>query len=517
MNRTLFPQIARRLSIDSDYISLGLKIFIVSLIAKAGFFAGGFAIDDYSFILGAGDKWGHFVSQGRFIPAVMVSVSDSFGIVIPDQFIVFGLIAILLQVIFLLSVLRFCCVDKLPGAAVIGALVVAHPYGAEIFTFKQALPFYSAALIFSILTLELILYNSRSKFVLLLALFSCLSMLSTYQIFTNFFAVLIPLAWIAGKLGLPCSKGNTDGNSDNNYDQSVVLAIILLGALVLYILSLAFVNSMGILHVGNERSQLIPFGMVSERIDQVLRALITIYWSDEPILPAWQKYIILAMLTYSVFMILKRIVKSELPDRSISIFLVFSGLLLLVPLSLGVIIPFQGWWPVPRVISHVSVVIGLVLIIGDYCTQSYFGTRIKIIQTGLRLIIIFGFILMGNQIFSDQRKINQWDKFSAQQIMARIEKSPNFDDVKFLYISGGAWGYLAGIRTVQGDMNISAFGAAWSKVNLVNYATGSRFTEATGERRLQAEAYCSSVQPWPAIDATKVIGDLAIVCRMKLP
>lgn len=516
MNLIILPEIFRRFSMDSEHKVLIVKILIVSLIAKAGFFAGGLAIDDYGFLFGSGGRhWDLFISQGRFIPAVVILIIDSFGVVIPDQQVVFGLVAIFLQAIFFSSVLRFCRVDKLPDAAVIGALIMAHPYGAEIFTFKQSLPFYSIALIFSIFTLELVIYNCRNKFVLMLAFFSCLLMLFTYQIFINFFAALIPLAWIAGRLAPPDSEGGLLESGEKHVDRSVTLAIVTLAALVVYIFSLACAKYLGFLHNPTERAQLLPIGMIFERVQQVWGALINIYWADEPILPAWLKLIILAMLMLSMLRIIRHVIAGQFIDRTVLVFFVCIGLLLMIPLSLGVIVPFQGWWPVPRVISHVPVIIGLIFIIGDYCGGASSGVILRGIQTGLRVIIIFGFVLMDNQIFADQRKINQWDKFFAQQILVRIEESPHFDEVKYLYIDGGGWGYQAGIRTVQGDMNISAFGAAWSKVNLVNYATGNRFAEAVGERRTQAEVYCASAQPWPARNSTKVIGDLAIVCRAK--
>ena len=80
---------------------------------------------------------------------------------------------------------------------------------------------------------------------------------------------------------------------------------------------------------------------------------------------------------------------------------------------------------------------------------------------------------------------------------------------------GGFWGYPAGIRTMQGDMNISALYPAWSKTSVLISTSGYRFEQALGARKAQGEKYCETASPWPAIGSTSVVDDLAIICLQK--
>jgi protein-S-isoprenylcysteine O-methyltransferase Ste14 len=249
---------------------------------------------------------------------------------------------------------------------------------------------------------------------------------------------------------------------------------------------------------------------------QIKNSLIDIYWTAQPIMPHWIKVLILLMgLVSFVFIILS--IKENSRSNSVvgNITVVFLLLLLLIPVSLGVIIPFGDWWPVPRVIAHVSVIIGLLFMVGDLCYARVSTGVLGGATTLARVVMVSAFVLIGNQIFSDQLRINQWDRNMANRIVARLEMSPGFEDMRYLHISGGHWGFPAGLRTVMGDMNISAFSPSYSKFNIISDGSGYRFERAGGIKAEQGEAYCLGRLSWPHLESTTLIGDLGVVCLKK--
>lgn len=102
----------------------------------------------------------------------------------------------------------------------------------------------------------------------------------------------------------------------------------------------------------------------------------------------------------------------------------------------------------------------------------------------------------------------------ANRIISRLEMRPNFDDVQFIYISGGIWNYPAQLRTPQGDVNVSAFYAK-SKVALLSEVSGYKFKKAEDSYLGVGEAYCSSKQPWPHEESITINGQVAIICLKK--
>jgi hypothetical protein len=241
-----------------------------------------------------------------------------------------------------------------------------------------------------------------------------------------------------------------------------------------------------------------------------------VFFESEPIMPGWLKVVALLMLFVSLSVIVKFYFfdkKNSPPSASRIIFVV--ALLLLAPLSIGMILPFKDWWPVPRVLSHVSLIIGLMFILSDLCLNGNLKNRLKWVNSVSRSLLVFGFVLMSNQIFADQLRINEWDRAMAIRLISRLEMDNNFNEAEYLHVSGGWWGYPAGVKTVQGDLNTSAFNAP-VKAELLIQSTGYNFFPTTkGEKAARGEAYCSSAPVWPAAGSTKVDGDLAIVCLKK--
>ena len=500
--------------VEQSYYSLFAIIFVVSAIAKGGVVFKGFAVDDYgfSFALNSGEL-GVFVGQGRYISAGIVWAINSIGVNISDTYLAFGILALVLQSAFVVSILRFVGADKYPSAALIGALVVTHPYFAEILTFRMALPFYCASLVFSIISLELIAKDPTSWRMRILAFCSTLAMLFTYQSFLNYFAVLIIFSLILARLVDPSiSKEKYVGNHNQ---RGFVLMMISLVAMLTFLVTSKLLRFVG-LTSGAGRANFIDAAKIPERMLQMKNSLIDIYWTAQPIMPHWIKVLILVLGLVSFVFIIITVKENSRSNNVVgNITVVFLLLLLLIPVSLGVIIPFGDWWPVPRVIAHVSLIIALLFMVGDLCYARANTGALGGATVLARILIVSAFVLIGNQIFSDQLRINQWDRNMANRIVTRLEMSPGFENMRYLHISGGHWGFPAGLRTVMGDMNISAFLPDYSKFNLIADGSGYKFDRATGVKSEQGEAYCMGKPSWPHVESIALFDNLGVVCLKK--
>ena len=498
--------------INQSNIRLFIIIFIAAILAKGPVIFHGSAIDDYAFISSI-DLQVYF-SQGRYIAAAIVWFVNSIGAYISDMYFSLGLVTLLLQAVFIMSILRFVGMGNSAAAGIIGAIMIAHPYLTEIYTFRMALPAYSAALFFSILALELITLRPKSWGARAFSLLFTLAMLLTYQVFLNYFAVAVIFAFICGQI-IHHNSGQSSAANIILRERALTLAIISTVSAIAFILVTSLTKALGLTH-GTTRSSFIALDEIPERIEQMASSLAQIYWSAEPVFSGWLKSLVALMLIISVVIIFLHLLNKRSAINSIrNIFLIVFAFLLLVPVSLGVIMPFGDWWPVPRVIAHVSIIIGLIYLLADSCIMDSGNRLLTSAIFVSRIVILIGFIFLSNQILADQQKVNQWDRMMANRIISRLEMQPNFNQVQFVYINGGKWAFPAKLVTVQGDMNISAFLPEYSKVPLLSAVSGYKFERAIGEKAVVGKTYCKAREPWPHTESVAIDNDLAIICLDK--
>lgn len=502
-------------SVSAVYLRLFVVVFAANLMAKAGVLSGGFAVDDYVFSLGVVPQ--HidlFLSQGRFIAAGVAYAIHSLGVHLTDTYVAFGLLAISLHAALVVSILRFVGADRFAGAGLIGMLMVVHPYGAEILTFKVALPYYCLALLFSILVLEIVKANPTSLRARVYAVACALGVVFTYQIFLNYFAVVIVFTWLFGKV-VNVDRETEGAGQSPQFDRAKSLAIVSLFSVVVFMLAMKALKTLELVFPTG-RSELIQSSELPQRVEEIVSLWSRMFFEGEPIMPGWLKLVTLALLSLSLSALILFYLfnKQNRPGRWNGIVFILA-ILLLVPLSVGMTLPFKDWWPVPRVLSHVAVIIGLVFMLSDLCLRGQAKRYLGWVNYTGRILLVFGFVLLSNQIFEDQRRINDWDRSMATRLISRLEMDPHFNKVVYLHVSGGWWAYPAGIKTVQGDLNTSAFNVPWSKMHLIGASTGYGFSQALGDRAARGEEYCSSAPAWPAAESTMVFDDLAIVCLGK--
>ncbi len=502
----------KRFDVEPSYIRLFIIIFITAVLAKGSVVFRGHAIDDYGFMTGVSAKGFEVIlSQGRYISAAIIWLVDSIGVNIIDMYFSLGLVTLFLLTAFVVSILRFVGLDKSPAAGIVGAIIIAHPYLTETLTFRMALPSYCVALIFSIMALEMVIKSPATWGNRALALLATLAMLFTYQVFINYFAIAIIFAFIYGQVLHVQSLA-----ANNVYRERAITLTIISTISIIAFMSLIWLTKALGLTKGTGRADLITFGEIPHRIEQISSSLMSIYWSAEHVFSGWLKILVALMLAISLIIIFWYLLTGKDKRNSISnVSLIFFAFLLLIPVSIGVILPFQNWWPVPRVIAHVSIIIGLIFLMADSCmyesANRFFKSAIFISRT----IVLIGFIFLSNQILADQQRINQWDKMMANRIISRLEMYPNFSDVHLVYINGGSWGFPAKLRTVQGDMNASAFLPDYSKVPLLSEVSGYWLQRAVGAEAIVGEAYCKDREPWPHAESITVENDVAIICLKK--
>lgn len=355
---------------------------------------------------------------------------DAIGVSVADAYVAFGVFALFLLAAFIVSMLRFVGADEIPTAGMVGALIAVHPYGVEIFTFRMALPIYGAALLFGIVVLEAIVRFPSRWSARALAFASALAMLFTYQVFANYFAVAVLFGWIFGEI--------SPRDQQSVYRaRSILLAAVSLGAIVVFFLVMRVFS---LLEVGytDARVGLITLDRVPQRLLEAVGTLKMVYWQTEPIMPAWLKVLTWLLVGLSIIVTFRYKWRGRQGQNRLPVFIVLTiGMVLLVPLSLGLIILLDVWWPTTRVIAHFAAIMGLVLIIGDYCVDRSKSPLYLHIQGFGRGVMLFGFVLIGNQIFADQSKLNDWDMLTATRLVGRLESSPDFKNIKAVYIGGG--------------------------------------------------------------------------------
>jgi hypothetical protein len=130
-------------------------------------------------------------------------------------------------------------------------------------------------------------------------------------------------------------------------------------------------------------------------------------------------------------------------------------------------------------------------------------------------ILVLGYVAADASILFDQRRVNLWDHQLANRIVARLEEKPGFASIRRLSVVGRLPAHPFPLRTADHDMNSSAFGAPWSKVGVIEQATGLIFDQASEADIQIAKTYCAGHDPWPGPDAVTVTSELGIICLSK--
>jgi hypothetical protein len=248
----------------------------------------------------------------------------------------------------------------------------------------------------------------------------------------------------------------------------------------------------------------LPLAENGSRIVTFENAAGRVLFADEPVLPVWTKALLLMMLAGGVLLFVAKAVAGE---RQPLVIWILSGIAAF-PLCFGIILALKEWWLTPRVISQTSVYFGAMIAMAYLSAGARFRRSMMIAVTA----VLLSFIGINEEVFADQLRVNIRDFAKANRIIMRIEELPGFGQINSVVLSGGWWGYGSPIRTQQGDMNISALYAEWSKTGVLNELSGYSFKDPPADIKADVAKLCSKTAMWPAKESVQQMGTIAVVC-----
>ena len=478
-------------------------ILAVTLIARAPAMFSGFATDDYHFYQTGDKDVGGIFSQGRWGFAAMIYLLNIIGLNLIGPFTVFVLFAIVAQAFFV-SVVISLIFPTMPRLlqAVGGGFVVAHPYWAEIFTFK--IGSIGTALVYIFLGIALVLVGKAGRGfgeTWLIPIALIFVVFSFNQSTVNLLVVVVFIA--LARVTLKTSEADVSTNSALMLIKRLPLVILFSG--ILYASTFVILNVIGVM-APTSRASLLRSADIPNRFEQISDLVTFTFFSGEPVFPFVSKVfyfliVFLALLTWAIFLVARRLWWG---------FVVFGGLLLAMPLMLsGIIIILAEWWPAPRVVQHQGLLFGLLLLVGLQATSK--ETWRQLLATAAAFFVLIG-LSLNAQVFADQKTMNNFDGHTANRIVMEIERLEREDRARTIVFRGGFASYRYGLRTTHMDLNISAFGASWSQQAVLEYNTGRKFRGPKESDREIAEEYCSVSPLWPSPGSIAVLDDVAVVC-----
>ena len=477
----------------------GLILFVIS-----------HSVDDYGFVLNPNNAITAGVNQGRWTTGLILTIAKYLGIL--SNF------SITLNFLFSIFSLTFlglliCRMWKINNDIILSSIVIlfftTFPYQAEIYTFKSTSLMFISSLIIGFSSI----YFSKLKTltITLTAIGFCLS-LSIYQIILNYIIPLLLMELIIEILRQ--FKFNNKINKKylvNIIKQSKVLPQLLtvfLGVIT-YIITNKIVLSF--LHITlTNRAELLRFSEYSIRMKQIKEILIKTFFINENIFPIFTKILLIIIFLLSIIGIIKLFInKKNHNNKAFFLFItIFILLTISIATNIGVLLVTKEWWPVPRVM------IAFGIFWAGITTISYLFNEVKLkkIIIVTSTVIILSFIGINNHIYIDQIRINQKDANKANRIVSRLETNKNFNENINISIVGSQWSYGNQVLTILGDMNISAFGANWSQIPLLNEVSGYNFLSPSPEQYSEAVNYCNDKNPWPSEESVTIKKSNAIIC-----
>lgn len=480
----------------------GLLTALIALVARSNFILQpAWSVDSYNNWLG----WPGldlFVQQGRVGQYLMIAALESFGFDRNSSASVLqGLGVAIFALIAPFMLAAFSRQERLPilPLVIAASLFVLHPFQAEILTFPEASFFPAVACALGVASITLVAHNQRLWWLGSLLL---LAALSIYQLVLNYACIMVlfglVLAWVEAstKTGSFREKDAVRPFASSALTISAALFLYLLGNKVITFTLKADQEG---------RAQLIGIADLEIRVDQVvslaqelLRMPLLI---DLPI----PSILLWATVVFGWAFFLLKVVR----NRTVSMVVPLSVLPMIALASLGVVLVGSTWWPVPRVLGGVTLVMACGMHLALTLPTPKWLRRGVIVTS---LLVITTSIAVSHRIHADQLQVNSHDRYLAQLIYQRLIETQGFSEELPLVITNTRmlWTHPVAVRTVKGDLNISAFSVPWSTAGLFALSTGRRLDFKNPDE--QDEEMCTALAPWPSPEAVVVLPDKALIC-----
>jgi Glucosyl transferase GtrII len=393
------------------------------------------------------------------------------------------------------------------------ALIAAHPFAAELFTFRTALP--TSAVALALLALVLVPEEWTARRVLGGSLWFVLA-LSVYQVVLHFGVMVLIMGLAIGLARWLATDGQVAAENSTSPSLRLswlpgrdlrLLASIGLGtvgyALLFVLLTKLFDAEM------KSRTALLSLRAVGPRVGEVAGVLWQRLVLADGFLNQTAKGLLWLLLAASLAGAVT-LAARRFDRRS---WLLLSGLLAL--LAVGVVwtvgIPMvlkKNIWPAARVMSHSGVLWAGVLVIAHRCCAPW-GRRLL---GGLSLLIVLSFVGGSTRVLQDQLRLNKRDAAKANRIVGRLEEQPGFTGREAVAVHGSVWRYPLPYATQDHDMNVSALGASWAQVAILKEVSGYAFKAADPSQWNAAAKYCGRAPRWPAPESVRLENGVVTVC-----
>lgn len=483
---------------EQEFCGFSIKAWItliaIVFIVRAPFlFYFGFSVDAYSNAPRL--PWYEFLAgQGRPGSYLLFELINSLGLYGPIPQYVAVLLS--LPLLCMAAVLLWSTIISPRGRHVlviaVGAILfLAHPYNAEILTFRDAIPIYAVSTLLGVGGYYLGVVRGRFLTAVLLMAIA----LSIYQTFINFLAIAWMLAFLLSRIGLVQLKEAMRDDLGRVVSRGWWLVLL---SLVTYLVAVKLLNL--VMHTHQDgRATFIGISEISERCRQAL-PVVKQFLTGDLIAKAKSASVITVLLWFAGFGICLFDGRSRMRLVWVPLALLLSCLA-----SIGVILVAHNFGPVPRVL------VGFALLpaFGAMCVLLYLQQqRWRRFMYGVLGLLLLSYTAISATIAADQVRVNRRDRLMAAALQARMPLAPG---QHVAIVRGPAAWY--GISTQREEMNMSAYWAAWSKATALSEFYGYPVQGASADEFVRAKAYCRTAPLWPAMGSAQVLdGELAVVC-----
>lgn len=384
---------------------------------------------------------------------------------------------------------------------IFGLVFSLHPFTTEMFTFSEATLNTNIAVMIGAAGLYVGIFDNERWRGLVIGGGLIFLSLTIYQLAINYCVIALGLGFASRII----SESDTRSQSMQRLFLGCFALVL---ATVFYLI---FVLAIGwMMHVVPEdRSNLSAIVHPDELVRNIWDGLVRTYAPTKSFIPRSISNLTAVLLVVSAIGLLKQAGRKARSSSWLTVLSLIFGALA----GVGIGVVSSPAWLVPRVLSASACFVAGLILLGWRNSGVIARSALSVIL----ICLLMGYVSVDNKILSDQRRIERWDFFKVNRIVARLETDPSFLQAKRLAVMQGFWSYPLALGTSQGDMNISSLWPGRSRLALFEQATGYWFQPPTSEQDKEADQFCNAAPKWPALGSTGIIGELAIVCLSNLP
>jgi len=508
LTKTFLTEMGKTRNPAFSILFLGITAFL----ARGQSMLGNFSVDDVAlFGQPASQANEHNLSMGRFLNVAIAYILDNSVTSLTSMAWSVWPVVLFLSAVSLYLILRLLSIPNNLSNLIIVSIAITHPYLAEIFSFQIAafVSLLAQILLILLLLVQISGLNRLAKFAW--SSFIIFALLSIYQVYINYIVVLLVLLLVFSSLSATETSRLREVFKTLFYSLVVASAALIVSARVIQ----ASINI-----APSARSNFLSVSDMPFRMSQVMDVTSgMLFGTNEPVFGGFPKLIFGFVTLFAIFVLTLRLLgkfrnQSNLTETAWSIGALTSLIACLLFLP-GIISILEDWWPVPRVLSHVALFSGLVLLgalieVEKVIREVKPKIFVKLTATLLVALSSSGSILASNQIFTDQATVNRLDRNLASSIVVSLEENQGYEKVQSVAIVGRFYSYPLGVQTMQRDLNISAFMTAPHK--LLSLISGKEFVPANPGDQELANRACLELPLYPAQGSVFVMGDIAVVC-----